>query len=115
VAAHGNVPAVIECRRVALIDQGLPTMPYEHDTTAMREDEANAVIARVRRSIAARTSEALRRVVIELAPAHTADLLSTHLLTGLSECGACHGGFMVRHDGPTARGRRASYVCTAFK
>src|SRR5438128_12299983 len=59
VAAHGNVPAVIERRRVALIDQGLPTMPYEHDTTAMREDEANAVIARVRRSIAARTLEAL--------------------------------------------------------
>src|SRR6266849_8318607 len=76
VAAHGNVPAVIERRRVALIDQGLPTMPYEHDTTAMREDEANAVIARVRRSIAARTSEALRRVVIELAPAHTAVALA---------------------------------------
>jgi hypothetical protein len=51
-------------------------MPYEHDTTAMREDEANAVIARVRRSIAARTSEALRRVVIELAPAHTAVALA---------------------------------------
>src|ERR1700694_2977235 len=76
VAAHGNVPAVIERRRVALIDQGLPTMPYEHDTSAMREDEANAVIARVRRSIAARTSEALRRVGIELAPAHTAVALA---------------------------------------
>ena len=72
VAAHGHVPAVIARRRVVLIDQGLPTMPYEHETTAMREDEANAVIARVRQSIAARTSDALRRVVIELAPAHTA-------------------------------------------
>jgi hypothetical protein len=70
VAARGNVPAVIARRRVVLIDQGLPTLPYEHDTTAMREDEANAVIARVRRSIAARTSDALRRVVTELAPAH---------------------------------------------
>jgi hypothetical protein len=76
VAARGNVPAVIERRRVALIDKGLPTLPYEHETTAMREDEANAVIARVRRSIAARTSEALRRVVIELAPAHTAVALA---------------------------------------
>jgi hypothetical protein len=76
VAAHGNVPAVIARRRVALIDQRLPTMPYEHDTTALREDEANAVIARIRRSIAARTSEALRRVVIELAPAHTAVALA---------------------------------------
>src|SRR5438046_1343791 len=76
VAAHGNVPAVIARRRVALIDQGLPTMPYEHDTTAMREDEANAVIAGVRQSIAARTSDALRRVVIELAPAHRAVALA---------------------------------------
>ncbi len=76
VAAHGNVPVVVERRRVALIEPGLPTMPYEHDTTAMREDEANAVIARVRRSIAARTSEVLRRVVAELAPAHTAVALA---------------------------------------
>src|SRR6266540_3019245 len=41
VAAPGNVPAVVDRRRVALIDQGLPTMPYEHETTAMREEEAN--------------------------------------------------------------------------
>src|SRR5258708_7907805 len=71
VAARDHVPAVVERRRVALIDKGLPTLPYEQDTTAMREDEANAVIASVRRSIAARTSDALRRVVSELAPAHT--------------------------------------------
>jgi hypothetical protein len=70
VAARGSVPAVIARRRVALIDEGLPTMPYEHGTTAMREDQANAVIAGVRRSIAARTADALRRVAIELAPAH---------------------------------------------
>ena len=76
VAARGNVPAVIARRRVALIDKGLPTLPYEHETTAMREDEANAVIAGVRRSIAARTSDALRRVLIELAPAHTAVALA---------------------------------------
>jgi hypothetical protein len=76
VSAHSNVPAVIERRRVALIDPGLPTMPYEHDTSAMREDAANAVIARVRRSVAARTSEALRRVVDELAPEHTAVALA---------------------------------------
>src|SRR5258705_3959224 len=76
VAARGNVPAVIARRRVALIDQGLPTLPYEHETAAMREDEANAVIARVRQSIAARTSEVLRRVVIELAPTHRAVALA---------------------------------------
>jgi hypothetical protein len=37
----------------------------------LREDEANALIARVRRSIATRTSDALQRVVTELAPAYT--------------------------------------------
>jgi len=76
VVARGNVPAVIARRRVTLIEKGLPTMPYEHDTTAMREGEADAVIAGVRQSIAARTSEALRRVVIELAPAHAAVALA---------------------------------------
>ena len=76
VVARGNIPAVIARRRVALIDESLPTMPYEHDTTAMREKEADAVIARVQQSIAARTSDALRRVVIELAPAHTAVALA---------------------------------------
>src|SRR2546428_13731293 len=35
VAAPGNVPAVIARRRVALIDQGLPTLPYEHETAAL--------------------------------------------------------------------------------
>lgn len=76
VAAPGNVPAVVLRRRIELIDRGLPTMPYEHDTSAMREDDANAVIAQVRRSIAARTSEALRRLVMELAPAHRAVALA---------------------------------------
>jgi len=66
IAAPGLVPAVIERRRVTLIDPGVPRQPYEHDSTAMREDDANALIAQVRRSIAARTSEALTRVVTEL-------------------------------------------------
>src|SRR5256885_11228580 len=76
VAARGSVPTVIARRRVALIDRGLPTLPYEHETSAMTEDQANAVIARVRQSIAARTSDALRRIVIELAPAYTAVALA---------------------------------------
>jgi hypothetical protein len=71
VAAPDDVPAVIERRRITLIDAGLPTQPYEHDTSAMREDDANALIARVRRSVAARSLEALQRLVAELAPAHT--------------------------------------------
>lgn len=70
VAAPRNVPAVIERRRVTLIDPGLPTLPYHHESLAMTEDEANALIARVRRSIAAHASVALQRIVTGLAPTH---------------------------------------------
>ena len=71
VSVQGGVPVVVERRRVSLIEPGLPTLPYEHDTVAMREDDAEALIARVRRSIAACTTRALERVVSELAPACT--------------------------------------------
>jgi hypothetical protein len=71
VAARDDVAAVVERRRVTLIDPGLPTQPYEHDTGAMRVDEADALIARVRKSIAGRSSLALQRLVAELAPGHT--------------------------------------------
>jgi hypothetical protein len=66
VAGQNGVPAVIARRRVALIDPGLPTQPYEHDSRALPEREANALIARVQRSVAARTSLALKRSVAEL-------------------------------------------------
>jgi hypothetical protein len=71
VAAQGRVPTVIERRRVILIDRGLPTQPYEHDTLAMREDDAQDLIARVHTSVVACTTNALVRLVGELAPAST--------------------------------------------
>jgi hypothetical protein len=74
VAASGPVaavPSVVARRRVALIDPGLPTMPYEHESVGMKEEDAEALIARVRRSVAARTTLALERLVAELSPAHT--------------------------------------------
>jgi hypothetical protein len=70
VAAPDGVPAVVERRRVPTIDAGLPTMPYHHESLGMPEDEANALIARVRRSITGCTARALR-VVADLAPAHS--------------------------------------------
>ena len=70
VAPRGDVPAVVMRRRVTLIDAGLPTQPYHHEAAAMTDDNADTLIARVRRSIAVRTSVALRQIVDELAPAH---------------------------------------------
>jgi hypothetical protein len=56
---------------VTLIDRGLPTQPYEHDTLAMREHDAQDLIARVHKSVTSCTSKALERLVGELAPAST--------------------------------------------
>jgi hypothetical protein len=64
------VPAVVERRRVATIDAALPTMPYHHESLGMPEDDANALIARVRRSIAECTSRALHAIVADLAPSY---------------------------------------------
>ena len=68
VSVQGGRPVVVERRRVTLIEPGLPTQVYEHDTVAMREDDAEALVARVRKSIAGCTSLALERMVSELAP-----------------------------------------------
>jgi hypothetical protein len=56
---------------VTLIGKGLPTQPYEHGTAAIRDDEANALIAHVNQSIAEWTDRALQRLVSELAPTFT--------------------------------------------
>jgi hypothetical protein len=76
VAAPEGVPAVVERRRVPTIDAGLPTMPYHHESLRMSEDEANALVARVRRSIDGCTSRALHQVVTDLAPAYPAVALA---------------------------------------
>jgi hypothetical protein len=67
VAAPNGVPAVIERRRVLTIDAGLPTMPYHHESLGMPVDEADALIARVQRSIAKYSARAVREIVRDVA------------------------------------------------
>jgi hypothetical protein len=71
VATRGNVPTVVERRRVTTIDAGLPTMPYHHESLEMPVKEANALIARVQRSIATCTSRALQTVIADLSPSYS--------------------------------------------
>ena len=51
-------------------------MPYEHESVGMKEAEADALIARVRRSVVARSTLALQRVVTELSPTYAAVALA---------------------------------------
>jgi len=71
VGVRDKQPAVVARRRITLIDSGLPTQPFHHEASAMTDADANKLIARVRHSIAMRTSEALQRVVADLAPDRT--------------------------------------------
>lgn len=76
VSARDRRPFVITRRRIALIDRGLPTQPYEHGTRGKRPDEAEALITNVRNSVARTTDLALGRLVDELS--------SEHEVTGLT-------------------------------
>ena len=80
VAAREQMPIVVARRRITLIDPGLPTQPYHHEATAMTDGDANALIARVRRSIATRTVDALQRVVAEIATSHAVVALAIRRL-----------------------------------
>jgi hypothetical protein len=71
VAAPGNVPTVVDRRRVTTIDPGLPTMPYHHESLGMPVNEANALIARVQRSVASCSSRALQMVIADLSPSYS--------------------------------------------
>ena len=76
VSARDRRPFVITRRRIALIDSGLPTQPYEHETRALRPDEAEALVANVRKSVETTAGLALRRLIDELARVHPATALT---------------------------------------
>jgi hypothetical protein len=69
-AAVKGEPVVVDRRRVRLIDDGVPSQPYEHDTSALADDEAEALVRAVKRSIAARTSLAFDHLSSDLSPAY---------------------------------------------
>jgi hypothetical protein len=69
-AAVNGAPAVIDRRRVPLIEKGLPNLPYEHDTRALADDEAQQLLDTVKQSIAACAALALERLADDLWPQH---------------------------------------------
>ena len=68
VAAVNGEPRVVDRRRVELIEKGVPSQPYHHETLAMGEAEAEQLLRRVRKSVGACTARAFDRLATELAP-----------------------------------------------
>lgn len=76
IAAADGVPAVVERRRIPLIEPGLPTMPYHHESLRLDVEQADRLIARVRESVDACARRALRELLASQAPAYSAIALS---------------------------------------
>jgi hypothetical protein len=68
VAAIDGHPTVIDRRRVELIEKGVPSQPYHHETTALGKTEAEQLVRKVKRSVAACTAVALDRLSADLSP-----------------------------------------------
>ena len=67
-AAMSGEPAVVDRRRVSLIEKGVPSQPYHHETLALSDVESEQLLRTVRRSIAACTDRALDHLAADLSP-----------------------------------------------
>jgi hypothetical protein len=67
-AAVNGVPTVVDRRRVTLIEKGVPSQPYHHETLALADSEAEHLLRNVRTSIAACTALAFDRLSTDLLP-----------------------------------------------
>src|SRR3954466_7836432 len=67
VAVDGE-PAVVDRRRASLIDEGVPSQPYHHETLTLADSESEQLLQRVRRSIARCTDRALDHLAADLSP-----------------------------------------------
>jgi hypothetical protein len=67
-AAVNGEPTVVDRRRVILVEKGVPSQPYHHETLALSDAEAEQLLRKVRRSIAASTALAFDRLSADLGP-----------------------------------------------
>jgi hypothetical protein len=71
VAANRGVPAIVDRRRIELIESGVPSQPYHHDTVKMPRGEAEKLVARVRESVMRTTLGSVRQLRDDLQPPYT--------------------------------------------
>jgi hypothetical protein len=68
VAASRGAPVIVDRRRIELIEPGVPTQPYHHDTVRMQPAVAERLVLRVRESVMRTTLESVKRVRDDLQP-----------------------------------------------
>lgn len=68
VAASRGVAAVVDRRRIELIEPGVPSQPYHHETVRMPRPEAEALVVRVRESVMGTTLARVSELRKDLQP-----------------------------------------------
>jgi hypothetical protein len=71
VAVNRGVPVVVDRRRVDLIEPGIPSQPYHHETVGMPLPEAEKLVVRVRESVMRTTLARVSQLRDELQPPYT--------------------------------------------
>ena len=71
VAVSRGVPVVVDRRRVELIEPGVPSQPYHHETVGMPLPDAERLVVRVRESVMRTTLARLSELRDELQPHYT--------------------------------------------
>jgi hypothetical protein len=67
-ASVNGQPVVVDRRRVPLVEKGIPSQPYHHETLALPEADSERLLLKVQRSIAACTTLAFDRLSAALSP-----------------------------------------------
>lgn len=115
-AVVNREPVVVDRRRVRLIEKGVPNQPYHHETLALSDAEAEQLLRRVERSIAACTALAFEQLSADLRPQYRVSSITirqpplAHLPTTVGEV---HRSYhtLCRADGMLYH----SAICTAAR
>lgn len=68
VAASRGAPVVVDRRRIELIEAGVPSQPYHHDTVRMSRAAGEQLVVRVRESVMRTTCEHVTQLRDDLQP-----------------------------------------------
>jgi len=71
VAASRGIPVVVDRRRIELIESGVPSQPYHHETVGMPLPDAETLVVRVRDSVMRTTVARLTELRDELQPQYS--------------------------------------------
>jgi hypothetical protein len=121
VAAVNGEPTVVDRRRVTLIEKGVPSQPYHHETLTLSDAVSEGLLRRVERSIAACTVVGFDRLSADLSPHYRVSAITirhpplAHLPATVAEVHAsyhttCRADGMLYHRAICAAARQRGWT-----